>query len=225
MPQTYFITGTSRGLGLELVRQLARRGDRVIAAARSRGAADAAAGLAARFVELDVASEQSIAAAARALAGESIDVLINNAGVTAEDKTIDALDMATFTRVFTTNTFAPALLIRALLPNLRSGKGKTVVNISSGLGSLSTVGSGFSYAYCASKAALNMVTVRAAQDLAGEGFKVVTVHPGWVRTDMGGPNAHLAPDESIGALVRTMDAITPATNGKFLNYDGKPIAW
>lgn len=227
MARTYLITGSSRGLGLEFVRQLARRADRVIACARSRdgaGAAEAAA-LATRFVVLDVADDASINAAADELRGEPIDVLVNNAGVSSDDRMINDVNMADFTRVFTSNTFGPALLTKALLPNLRAGHGRTVVNISSGLGSLATVEPGFGHAYCASKAALNMLTVLTAQDLAKEGFTVVTFSPGWVRTDMGGQGATLSPEESIGALVRTMDAMTPASNGKFLNYDGTPIPW
>ena len=224
---TYLITGCSRGLGLEFVRQLARRGDRVIACARSRESAGAqeAAHLAARFVPLDVADEKSIASAAMELHGEPIDVLINNAGVVSEDRSINNVTMSDFARVFTANTFGPALVTRALLPNLRTGTRRTVVNISSLLGSLSKVDAGFGHAYCASKAALNMLTVRAAQDLRGDGFTVVTVSPGWVRTDMGGKDAPLAPEESIASLVRTIDGLTPAANGKFLDYDGSPLPW
>ncbi len=110
--------------------------------------------------------------------------------------------------MFATNVAGPAVLTKVLLPNLRDGKKKQVVNISSGLGSLSTVPPGFGYAYCASKSALNMVTVRTAQDLAKEGFTIVTFSPGWVRTDMGGKDATLSPEESIGAMLKTIDGLT-----------------
>jgi NAD(P)-dependent dehydrogenase (short-subunit alcohol dehydrogenase family) len=224
---TFLITGCSRGLGLEFVRQLARRGDRVMACARSRECAGAqeATRLAARFGVVDSAAEDSIAAAAEQLRNESIDVLINNAGISSEDRSINDVNMSDFTRVFTANTFGPSLVTRAFLPHLRAGKRRTVVNISSLLGSLSKVDHGFGHAYCASKAALNMLTVRTAQDLAGDGFTVVTISPGWVRTDMGGNEAPLSPEQSISALVRTIDALTPGANGKFLDYDGTPLPW
>lgn len=223
MATTYLITGASRGLGLEFVRQLSKRGDRVIATARTR--AGEAPALASRFLELDTSDENSINAAASALKGEAIDVLINNAGILSEDRTIDGVDMATFQKVLTTNTVGPAVLTKALLPHLRAGKRRVVANISSGLGSLATVPPGFGYAYCASKAALNMVTVRTAQDLANDGFTIVTFSPGWVRTDMGGADATLSPEESISALVKTIDGLTKTDNGKFLNYDGGAVPW
>ncbi len=225
MAKTYLVTGTSRGLGLEFVKQLVARGDRVIASARSLDSAKAAAELADKFIELDTSSEAAINAMPGDLGGEPIDVLINNAGVLSEDRTIETVEMSEFARVFATNVAGPAEMIKVLLPNLRAGKGKTVVNISSGLGSLATVPPGFGYAYCASKAALNMVTVRTAQDLAKEGFTVVTFSPGWVRTDMGGKDATLAPEESISAMLKTIDGLTPKSNGKFLNYDGGTVAW
>lgn len=225
MAKTYLVTGTSRGLGLELVKQLTSRGDRVIACSRAREGAKDAARLAERFVELDAADAASIGSAASEVKDEPIDVLINNAGVYSQDTTVEKLEMAEFDRVFRTNVAGPALLTRLLLPNLRAGAGKTIANISSGLGSLSTVVPGTGIAYCASKAALNMLTVRTAQDLASEGFTVVTFSPGWVRTDMGGAGAPLSPEESISGLLRTMDALTKASNGKFLNYDGVPVAW
>lgn len=225
MPKTYLITGTSRGLGLEFVRQLARRGDRVIACSRSREAAKESAEFAARFIELDAADERSIQAAAAELRNEPIDVLINNAGVYSEDKTIDAASFVEFDRVLVTNVAGPAFLTKVLLTNLRAGRGRTIVNISSGLGSLQTVEPSTGIAYCASKAALNMVTVRASQDLAREGFTVVTFSPGWVRTDMGGPQAPLSPEESVRGMLEVIDRLTTADNGKFLNYDGSTLPW
>lgn len=225
MPKTYVITGTSRGLGLEFVRRLTERGDRVIALSRSRSAAKEAADLASRFIELEAADERSIQNAAGALKDEPVDVLINNAGIYSEDKSIDKVDFNEFQRVLMTNVTGPALLTRLLLPNLRAAKTRQVVNISSGLGSLSSVEPGTGIAYCASKAALNMFTVRTGQDLGREGFTIVTFSPGWVRTDMGGPQAPLSPEESISGMLKAIDALTPASNGKFLNYDGGTVPW
>ena len=228
MARSYLVTGASRGLGLEMVRQLSRRGERVIATARKRGTAEEAAGMAARFIELDVTDEKSVAKAAAELRGEAVDVLINNAGVTDTDKAVGELSAGAFRKVFEANVYAPALLTQALLPSLRAGKARVVANISSQLGSLTLMGQmggGFSHAYCASKAALNMVTVRMAVDLKAEGFIVATIHPGWVKTDMGGPNAPLLAADSIAQLLGRIDRLKAGDTGKFFNYDGKPMPW
>ena len=162
MTRTVLVTGTSRGLGLEFVRQLRARGDAVLACARKPSSAAEAADVGAEVVALDVAEPASIAALERTLGSRPIDVLINNAGVSGQDAAVGGLSLTEFRRVFDTNTIAPALLTRALLPNLRAGRRRVVVNISSQLGSIAAATPGFSYAYAASKAALNMISARLA---------------------------------------------------------------
>jgi NAD(P)-dependent dehydrogenase (short-subunit alcohol dehydrogenase family) len=225
MARTVLVTGSSRGLGLEFVRILAGKGDRVIATARAPEQAPELARLAWKSLRLRVDEESSIAALARDLAGAPIDVLIHNAGVIGEDRTVDQVTFAEFERVFRTNAFAPAVLTRALLPNLRAGKGRMVLNISSELGSIAQATPGFSYAYNASKAALNMITARLAKDLAHDAFTVVSFCPGWNKTDMGGPNAPLEGRDSIAKLLATAERLTPADSGKYLRIDGSVIPW
>ena len=117
------------------------------------------------------------------------------------------------------------MILKALLPNLRKGSGKLVLNISSQLGSLEDVLPGLSYAYCMSKSAMNMFTRKAHQDLSGEGFIVVSYCPGWNKTDMGGPDAPLESQDSIRQLLAAAARLGKADSGRFFNYDGSPRAW
>lgn len=225
MARCVMVTGASRGLGLEFVRQCRARGDQVLATVRSAASGKAAADLGARLFSLDVAEPASIAALSRDLAGQPIDVLINNAGVIGQDKAVGGLSMEEFRRVFETNTFAPALVAQALLPNLRAGQRRAILNISSELGSIDHATPGFSYAYNASKAALNMLTARLAKDLAQEKFTVISFCPGWNRTDMGGSEAPLDPRDSIRQLLATFERLSPADSGKYVRIDGTEIPY
>lgn len=225
MPANYLVTGANRGLGLEFVRLLRSRGERVFAACRApREAADLRS-LTPDVLALDVASQASIDSLAAALKGQPVDVLVNNAGVIGNDAAMPELSMAEFQRVFTTNTFGPTLLAKALAPNVRAGSRKLIVNISSSLGSIAQNMHGFSWSYKASKAALNMLTTGLSAALAPDGVTVVTVCPGWNKTDMGGPEAPLDPAESIRSLVGVMDRLTIKDSGTFLSHEGKPIPW
>ena len=141
------------------------------------------------------------------------------------DPSIAEVSLAEFRRVFDTNASGPAVLTRALLPSLRAGRLKRIVNISSTLGSIETSSNGFSVAYRASKAALNMITVATHQDLAKDGFTVVTMCPGWNRTDMGGAEAPLDPSEGVAGVLAVESRLTPADSGKFLSHEGKIVPW
>lgn len=225
MALTYLITGAGRGLGLELARQLTTRGDAVIGTVRDPAKACDAAKRVRGLVPLDVADEASINALGRWLDGVSVDVLINNAGVYSETGKLEGLTMAALEQVLRVNSIAPVLVTKAVLPNLRAGKRKLIFNITSQLGSITNNTGGSTYGYRVSKAALNMLTVSMAVELRGEGFTCVVAHPGWVRTDMGGPQATLAPEESARALIALMDRLTPAETGRFFSYDGMPLPW
>lgn len=227
MSRTIVVTGASRGIGLELVAQLRARGDTVLAACRS-GQMPVSHG--AEVLRLDVADPASVESFAASLRGRPIDVLINNAGVSSPAKTLADLTGEELSRVFSINTFAPLMLTRALLPNLRAGSGRTVFNITSQLASLTNNTSGTStYAYRASKAALNMLTLQLAHELRPEGFCCVMVHPGWVKTDMGGPQAPLSPAQSAANMIALLGSLTPPMStemsGRFLNHDGAPMPW
>lgn len=229
MKSTFAVTGAGRGLGGEFVRQLAARGDRVLATVRDAGRAGGVPPGAARLVELEASEASNIEGFGVRLGDEPLDVLINNAGVSSEGRTLAGLDAAELQRVFMVNSIAPILVARQVLPNLRRGGRKLVVNISSQLGSITNNagpnGGGSSYAYRASKAALNMLTVSMSLELKAEGIACVAMHPGWVRTDMGGEKAPLSPEESVRSMLRTIDRLTIADTGRFLNHDGVAIPY
>ena len=224
MADSYLVTGASRGLGAEFVQQLLRRGHTVIAAVREPDSASSAARAGAKVVRLDVTRPETFEAFARALDGP-IDVLINNAGVAATDASLPSMTAESWEQVFQTNVFGQALLVRALLPLLRRGKRKTIANVSSSLGSLAVTTGGFSYAYCCSKSALNMLTVLMHKELAGDGFTVISLDPGWNRTDMGGEQAPLDPRDTVKGMVALLGGLKAADSGKFLGYDGHIRPW
>lgn len=224
---TYFITGANRGLGLEFARQLSQRkdGTTILATAREPEKAADLARLVHEVIPLDVADAASIAALGDHVKGRPIDVLINNAGVSSKSPSIEKLEPEELAHVFAVNAIGAMLVTKALMASLRAGQRKTVFNITSQLGSIGNNKGGSSYGYRGSKAALNMLTVCLANELRGEGFTCVVAHPGWVQTDMGGPNATLKPEESIAALLKIIDGLKPADSGKFFNYDGGTLPW
>lgn len=225
MPTTNLVTGATRGIGLEFARQLAQRGDEVLATARDPKNAGELTSFRLSIGGLDVSDPISIDGLTEALAGRPIDVLINNAGVGSPTKSIADCTADEMQRVFMINSIAPMLVVKAVLPSLRLGKRKLIVNISSQLASITNNTGGSSYAYRASKAALNQFNKSLANELAPEGFTCVVVHPGWVRTDMGGPSAPILPPDSVKMLLKLIDGLTPADNGKFFNNDGTILPW
>ncbi|MBI1191032.1 MAG: SDR family NAD(P)-dependent oxidoreductase [Tepidisphaera sp.] len=223
MAGTYVVTGASRGIGLEFCRQLSKRGERVIGVTRSP--APALAELGVRTELADVTNPAQVAALGQRLAGEAVDVLINNAGVSSKANRLDDLSLEELARVFAVNASSPLVVTRAMMPGLRAGARRLIINISSQLGSITNNTGGSSYPYRASKAALNMLTVSLANELRPEGFTCVTVHPGWVQTDMGGPNATLTPPQAVASMLGVFDKLTAGDTGRFLNYDGKTLPW
>ena len=222
---TVLITGANRGIGLEYARQFAAKGYQVIGTARDPADAKDLAGVADRVEQLDVTDAASVAALARRLDGVAIDILVNNAGMfDRKDVTIDKVDFAMMEQTLAVNTLGPLRVTQALLPNLRAGKRRTVVSMSSQLGSIEA-SNGRWYAYRTSKAALNQVNKILSAELAAEGFIFVVLHPGWVRTDMGGASATYAPEESVSGLVAVIEKLTPADNGRFLDFKGNPLPW
>ncbi len=223
--QSYLVTGANRGIGLAFARKLSERGDRVVATARHPGKARDLIRLGVRVEPLDVSDDASIAALSRRLSGEPLDVLINNAAVGETGPGIARLRIADLERSFRVNAIGPVALVQALLPNLRAGQRRLVVNLSSGLGSISGNSDGGWSAYRASKAALNQLTRTLAAELRNEGFTFVVLSPGWVRTDMGGSGASLSPEESVAAMLRVIDRLDPSDTGRFLDHQGKELDW
>ena len=216
---TVLVTGAGRGLGRTLAALYAAAGFRVVACMRQ--ATEGA-------MPLDVADAGSIAMLGEKLAGQPIDIVINNAAIRGDTGGLDTLETDDFLDVMRINALAPLLVARALRPNLRAGKRKVLVNISSRAGSLAEGtldDDDGDYAYRCSKAALNMATVKLAQDFRADGIAVISLHPGWVRTDMGGEEAAVDVGISAAGLKALIDGTTIAETGSFRAYDGLAVAW
>jgi NAD(P)-dependent dehydrogenase (short-subunit alcohol dehydrogenase family) len=229
------ITGANRGLGLELARQYSQSGWGVIACCRmpekavelSRLAANTGGRL--QVMPLDVARPESIERLGESLKGMPLDILFSNAGTygptsQGQISTIQG-DYPLWHEVFSVNTMAPVYLLAALKTNLLMGRKKTIALMSSKMGSITDNTSGGAYIYRSSKAALNAVGKSLALDLAAEEIKLVMLHPGWVQTDMGGPNALITAEESVAGICQILEHLTLAQSGSFFNYDGAVLPW
>jgi NAD(P)-dependent dehydrogenase (short-subunit alcohol dehydrogenase family) len=229
--QRILVTGANRGIGLEFTRQLLAAGNRVLAACRNPGRAlkltELAAGYPGRLnvLPLDLARERSIDELAREASAltDRIDVLVNNAGVLAGGERWGELAAKTIGDAVAINAIGPLLLTQRLAPLL--GAGARIVNLSSDLGSLERTREFHTPGYALSKAALNMVTRLLAAQLGPGGSVVVSVNPGWVRTDMGGERAPLTTAESVGAMRALIERLGPADNGSFVDYAGATLPW
>ena len=225
----WVITGTSRGIGLELARQLLERGDVVDAAARkpeeSRGLAELRERHQARLrlVACDVSSDASVASFAEALAPGDVDVLVNNAGIMGRRAGIETVDPKDVIATFDTNAVGPLRVTRALLPRLK--KGAKVAAITSGMGSIEDNTSGGAYGYRMSKAALNMAMRSMSVDFRDRGIVAVTINPGWVVTDMGGAGAPTPVETSAANIIRLVDGLGMGDTGKFLDHTGRTWPW
>jgi len=223
--KTVLITGANRGLGLEFARQYAAAGWHVIGTARRPDVASDLKALDVRVMQLDVTDQESVDRLARDLGDQPIDLLINNAGIFPMAATLPEIDFDNITRTLAVNTIGPMRVTRALLPNLRRGEAKKIVNITSNLGSIANNTSGRFYGYRESKAALNMFTRSLAGELRDEGFICIVMNPGWVQTDMGGPQAPLRATESIKGMRSVIDRLTPADSGTFWTHEGEQMPW
>jgi NAD(P)-dependent dehydrogenase (short-subunit alcohol dehydrogenase family) len=224
---TVLITGANRGLGLEFARQYAADGFSVIACCREPEQAAELQGLDGDITRLalDVTRGDEIAALAGHLDGASVDLLINNAGVYGPKPcNLDDIDPAAWDAVMRANVYAPLMVSRALLANVAAAKG-TIATLSSKMGSIADNSSGGSYIYRSSKAALNAALKSLAHDVADSGVSVVILHPGWVRTDMGGPQGLIDAPESVSGMRAVIAETTIDNTGRFMAFDGKEIPW
>jgi NAD(P)-dependent dehydrogenase (short-subunit alcohol dehydrogenase family) len=228
---TLVITGASRGIGLETVRRFLDDADwQVIATCRNPDAASdlrelqACHGARLELHALDVGDAASLAQFADVLAGRPVDVLLNNAGVMGAHQSLDDLDFDGWLAEFNVNTLAPMRLALGLRANLAASKAPRIVTISSQMGSMARPRGG-SYAYRSSKAAVNKAMQGLSLDLAEECICVVVVHPGWVRTDMGGGGADISAEESAAGIYRLTRDLTLADSGRFLTYAGEDHPW
>ncbi len=229
--QALLVTGASRGIGLELARQWLERGDRVVALARDPAGSAGLGDLHRRrpehltVIACDVASDSAVVAARREVAAafDHLDVVVNNGGsFGARNESLDSLDLGIARQVFEVNTLGPIRVSRSFLPLLLKSERPRLVHISSGLGSVTDNQSGGYWTYRISKTGLNMMSRNLAIELKDRRVTSVVLSPGWVRTDMGGPEAPLGVEEAVEALVRTIDGLEARHSGASLDRFGKP---
>jgi NAD(P)-dependent dehydrogenase (short-subunit alcohol dehydrogenase family) len=219
-----FITGAGRGIGLALAKVFAESSHQVSVGVRDPEKVKPLLPFA-RVIAVDVADDRSAAQLAEHFRNETVDIIINNAGVIGPKRQSTAdMDFAGFLETLNVNTLGPLRVTQGMLPSLRRSKAARVAIISSRMGSMSHASSD-RMAYRASKAAVNKVSQGLATDLAAEGITVAAFHPGWVRTDMGGSNADIDVVESATGIKTVIDRLTLAQTGQFWNYDGTKIAW
>ncbi len=224
---TVLITGSNRGLGLEYARQYLADGWRVIATCRNLDDAPDLASLTGDLTVLAMAvdDDRSILATAEKLDGTAIDVLICNAGVMGERQGLGSLDSAVWQQVLRVNIIAPLMVCQAFIEHVARSEQKKMATVSSKMGSIAENASGGQYIYRSSKAGVNAAMVSLALDLTPRGIAVAVMHPGWVRTDMGGPNGLIDPPESIRGMRSVIASLNMDNTGRFWNYDGSDIPW
>jgi NAD(P)-dependent dehydrogenase (short-subunit alcohol dehydrogenase family) len=232
--ETVVITGTNRGLGLALVEQYARVGARVFAFCRNPQEASELNALVKQHKNisvhaLEVTDDAQIAQAAQAVsaATQQVDILINNAGMnhTPNTRGLSSITREALNDMINTNATSAVMVTAAFASLLRKGNKPRVVMVSSQMGSMSYVRSGQSYGYTMSKAAMNMGARVLASEFGGEGIVTITLHPGWVQTDMGGKEASLTPQHSADSIYKLVDGLSAKDNGAFYKWNGEVHEW
>ncbi|SNS00040.1 NAD(P)-dependent dehydrogenase, short-chain alcohol dehydrogenase family [Methylobacillus rhizosphaerae] len=227
------ITGASRGLGLEFTKQYAQAGWHVLAGCRNPENAEDLLQLATHFKDLisvhklNVGNFHQIDELAASLDNQPLDILINNAGIYPDspNQNFSDADYDAWLESFRINSLAPVKMAQAFTPHLKQGRIKKLINMTSKMGSIADNTSGGSYLYRSSKAALNAISKSLSIELAKDGITTLVLHPGWVLTDMGGPNALINAEQSVSGLRQVIDRATLADAGKFIAYDGQEIPW
>jgi len=222
---TVLITGANRGIGLELASQLTAAGHEVIGTARKPDQASDLKKLGGKVLQLDVTDANSVAAMAAALKGVEIDLLINNAGTGGQNPgSLEDTDFERVKMTFDVNSIGPMRVSQALLPNVLASDGKTIVHISSIMGSIAN-NRGSYYGYRASKTALNMFNRSMALELKDKGVTSVVMHPGWVQTRMGGAGADITVDVSVSGMLAVIADLDVDKTGNFYDYQGNELPW
>jgi NAD(P)-dependent dehydrogenase (short-subunit alcohol dehydrogenase family) len=228
--QTVLITGANRGIGFELTKRYAAAGDHVLACCREPAKATALQAFAGPHVTVlgvHVADGASVAALTKQIGERPIDVLINNAGMagpTFKDQSLEHMDFDGWAETFAVNTMAPFRMLQAFRKNLAASQNPRAITITSQMGAIAW-GFPVMYAYCSSKGAVNKVMKMASEGLRKEGISVMLVHPGFVKTDMGGPNAEISPEESAAGIMAVIEKASMATTGTFFKWNGEEHAW
>ena len=228
---TMLVTGANRGIGFEFVQQYLAMGEQVVATYRNEEDSDQLISRCAEksnleIFKLDVASDSSREEFSQRLGDQAIDVFINNAGVYGpRDSVFGKVDEADWLSVLRINALAPLFLTQLLIENFRRGELKKLLYITSKMGSIEDNRGGGSYVYRSSKAALNAVVKSISVDLEPEKMAVAVLHPGWVRTDMGGPNGLIDTKTSVAGMIQVIRNLNLESSGVFFNYDGNVIPW
>lgn len=221
------ITGANKGIGLEFARQLKNKGYYIIGCCRNPSKANELNELADEVIQLDVTNDHDISALKQTLDNRPIDLLVNNAGISGQQGvTIGNVDRENFIHVLNVNCISVVKLSDALLPNIQASQEKNILVISSRMGSISDNERGKSYAYRTSKAALNCAMRSFAIDVEPTGVHVMLIHPGWVKTDMGGANALIDVQTSVSGMLKQTEKHIAKSHADVLHrFDGDVIAW
>lgn len=232
MSKVAFITGSTRGIGLELTKLLLQKKYSVIATGRNTQRSNGLSALktdysnALTLIDLDVTDDSQISKLERELSTvTAIDLLINNAGMFTDDdnQILEKIDPASALRTLTVNTIGPLKITKALLSRLKKSSAPKIVNVTSQMGSIDDNKMGRYYGYRMSKAALNMMTKSLSIDYPE--ITSIVIHPGWVKTDMGGPQAPTLPTESANGIFNVIENLNRKDSGKFYNFRGENLAW
>jgi NAD(P)-dependent dehydrogenase (short-subunit alcohol dehydrogenase family) len=230
--QTVLITGTDRGVGLSLTKKFLELGFTVFAGCRTiseplTALSQSCAEL--KIVNQDITDEQSVSQSLAAVSREvdHLDILVNNAGIylTKSEILLANTDFDDIRKMYETNTLGPLRVTKYFFPLLERGHKKMIVNISSEAGGIGGCWRTSEYGYAMSKAALNMQSKILQNYLKPKGFKILAIHPGWVRTDMGGPDADISPDESAEGIVKLAVKDWAPDEGIYFDYQGIPLPW
>ena len=226
---TVFITGANRGLGLEFVKEFSENDYEVIATCRDLNSSSDLSTLAKsnfkiQLHQLDVSNTKNIQDLSIHLKNKPIDILINNAGI-YRSGSFNSVNKDSWVESFITNTIGPYEVIEYFLPNVLQGREKKVISITSKMGSIDDNTSGGSYIYRSSKTALNSMMRSLTHDLKTYDIATMTLHPGWVRTDMGGPGGWIDVKESVSGMIDQILNLSIQNTGRYIDYDGNPIKW
>ena len=230
--KSVLITGSSRGLGLEWVRQYAQQNWRVFATCRNPNKANELHSITKKYnnviiYQLDVTNHNETDALAKELSVYAIDILINNAGVYLDknNSSIGSLDYKSWEETFRVNTLGPIRVSEAFLQHITASEKRLIVTISSHMGSIADIQTTGSYYYRSSKAALNAAMKSLSIELRSKNIGVLLLHPGWVQTDLGGKNATLTTKQSVLSMHDVIEQFSIEKTGKFIRYDGFPMPW
>jgi len=226
------VTGANRGLGLGLVKKFLKNNEKVFCTTRNISKSKELKLLKEKYTnsleicELDLLDKDSPSILSNFLQNEPIDLFINNAGVIGDSaQHFKSVSLEPWLKVLKVNLISPLLITQSIIKNIEKSSEKKIYILSSKVGSIEDNKSGGMYVYRSSKTALNQIAKSLSIDLKPLGVSVISLHPGWVRTEMGGPNALISVEESVNGMFRVISSTDISNSGQFLNYDGKELPW